>query len=333
MEVFDKMVKVFKENKMTSAEAIVTCMKKEGITKVFCVPGESYLPLLDAIYEEKEIKIISARHEGGAAFMAEGYAKASLTTSVVLATRGVGGSNLSIGIHTAYQDSTPMVVMLGQVHSEYRGREGFQEIDIDQYFQHISKWAVEIKDAHRTPEIIQRAFRIAKSGRPGPVVVSLPEDVLAKIAIMHFGPVAKIPKPTPAKEEIKEVEFYLTKAKKPLVIVGGGIKSATAEEELIKFAEKNELPVMTSFRRHDAFPHNHRLYAGHLGLGTDKVVLNTVLESDVIIAIGTRLSEVTTQNYQIITQDKQLIHIDVDYDTLGKVYPPSIGIYMMLNKH
>ncbi len=311
---------------MTSAEAIVACMKKEGVSKVFCVPGESYLPVLDAIYDEPEMEIISARHEGGAAFMAEGYAKASLTPGVVLATRGVGGTNLSIGIHTAYQDSTPMVVMLGQVHSEYRGREGFQEIDLDQYFGHISKWAVEIKDAHRTPEIIQRAFRISQSGRPGPVVISLPEDVLAKVAEMNIGPVGPKPKPAPSAEEVDKVKAYLNTADKPIIIAGGGIKASGAEEALIEFAEKNELPVISAFRRQDSFPNNHRLYSGHLGLGTGKSVLDAVQESDTIIAIGTRLSEVTTQDYQIITPEKKLIHIDIEYDTIGKVYPPEVGI-------
>lgn len=314
------------ESEMTSAQAIVACLKKESVEKVFCVPGESYLALLDAIYEEPEIEIISARHEGGAAFMAEGYAKASLTTGVVLATRGVGGANLSIGVHTAFQDSTPMVVMLGQVHSEYRGREGFQEIDLDQYFQHISKWAVEIKDAHRTPEIIQRAFRIAKSGRPGPVVISLPEDVLRKVAKMNVGPVSRIPKPAPTIEDVEEVEAYLEKAKHPLIIAGGGIKLSRAEAALIDFAETNELPVITAFRRQDSFPNHHRLYAGHLGLGASEAVLKTVKESDAIIAIGTRLSEVTTQDYQIITSEKKLIHIDIDFMTLGKVYAPHVGI-------
>lgn len=311
---------------MTSAQAIVACLKKEGVSKVFCVPGESYLPLLDAIYEEKEMEIISARHEGGAAFMAEGYAKASLTTGVVLATRGVGGANLSIGVHTAFQDSTPMLVMLGQVHSEYRGREGFQEIDLEQYFSHISKWTVEIKDAHRTPEIVERALRVAKSGRPGPVVISLPEDVLRKVAKMHIGPASQAPKPTPAKEEVKEVETYLKNATHPLIIAGGGIKSSGAEGALLDFAEAHELPVIAAFRRQDVFPNNHRLYAGHLGLGTGEAVLNAIKESDTIIAIGTRLSEVTTQDYQIITYRTKLIHIDIDFTTLGKVYAPHVGI-------
>lgn len=311
---------------MTSAQAIVECMKKEKVDKVFCVPGESYLPLLDALYEEQTIDVITARHEGGAAFMAEGYAKAALKPGVVMATRGVGATNLSIGVHTAYQDSTPMVVFLGQVHSKFRGREGFQEVDLEQYFSSIAKWAVEVTHPERMPELVQRAFRIAKSGRPGPVIVSLPEDVLPLETKVTFGPTSHAPKPSPAKEELRQVEELLNRAEKPLIIAGGGVKAAQAEDVLVEFAEKNEIAVMSAFRRHDVFPNDHRLYAGHLGLGVNKDVLQTVQDADVVLALGTRLSEVTTQDYSIMTADKTLVHLDIDFEILGKVYPPEVGI-------
>ncbi|HEY4602444.1 MAG TPA: thiamine pyrophosphate-binding protein [Cerasibacillus sp.] len=316
---------VFSANQ-TAAQAIVTCMKNEGIDKVFCVPGESYLPLLDALYDEPSIDVISARHEGGAAFMAEGYAKASLKPGIVLATRGVGATNLSIGVHTAYQDSTPMIVFLGQVDSRFRGREGFQEVDLEQYFAPIAKWAVEIKHPERVPEIVSRAFHIARSGRPGPVVISLPEDVLPKVGQMIFNPLMNVPKPAPSQREVHEIKRILSEARSPLIIAGGGIKTAEAEEVLLSFAEKNHLPVMASFRRHDVFPNDHSLYVGHLGLGTSKEVLRTVEGADVIIAIGSRLSEVTTQDYQLITRDHRLIHIDISFDTIGKVFVPELGI-------
>jgi acetolactate synthase-1/2/3 large subunit len=315
-----------KLNKMTGAQAIVECMKIEGITTVFCVPGESYLPVLDALYDEPSIQVIAARQEGGASFMAEGYAKSSLKPGVVLATRGVGAANLSIGVHTAYQDSTPMVVFLGQVHSKFRGREGFQEVDLDQYFGHIAKWAVEVRDPERIPELVQRAFRIAQTGRPGPVIISLPEDVIPVEAEMHFGPNTTKPKPAPAEEEIRKVEALLATAKHPLIIAGGGVKSSQAEDSLVHFAEKHQIPVTVAFRRHDVFPNDHPLYVGHLGLGTNKRVLQTVEEADVILAFGTRLSEVTTQDYRIITPEKKLVHVDIDYGTLGKVFAPDIGI-------
>lgn len=311
---------------VTAAQAIVECMKIESIRDVFCVPGESYLPLLDALYDEETINLISTRHESGAAFMAEGYAKSSLKPGIVMATRGVGASNLSIGVHTAYQDSTPMVVFLGQVHSKHRGREGFQEVDLDQYFGHIAKWAVEVKDPERTAEITQRAIRIAKTGRPGPVIVSLPEDVLPEKGEMVFGPPTVIPKPAPAKEEINRVSQLLSAAEKPLIIAGGGIKSSRTEEALVTFAEKHQLPVIAAFRRQDVFPNDHPLYAGHLGLGTNREIINSVEEADTILAIGTRLSEVTTQDYAIITPEKKLIHIDISFETIGKVFTPDVGI-------
>lgn len=313
-------------HEMTAAQAIVECIKREQINRVFCVPGESYLPVLDALYDERTIEVISARHEGGAAFMAEGYAKANLKPSVVMATRGVGAANVSIGVHTAFQDSTPMVVFLGQVHSQFRGREGFQEVDLNEFFQPITKWAVEIKDAKRTPEIVQKAFRIAKSGRPGPVVIALPEDILPKKCEMKFGPIAPIPRPAPSTTELESVQLLLNEANKPLIIAGGGVKASQAESVLINFAEKYQIPVMAAFRRQDVFPNDHRLYVGHLGLGTTKEELQTVEEADLILALGTRLSEVTTQDYTIITADKTLIHIDIDYATIGKTYAPHIGI-------
>ncbi|MFD2045260.1 thiamine pyrophosphate-binding protein [Ornithinibacillus salinisoli] len=320
------------KQKMTAAQAIVECIRRETIHHVFCVPGESYLPVLDALYDEPSISVISTRHEGGAAFMAEGYAKASLKPGIVLATRGVGAANLSIGVHTAFQDSTPMLVFLGQVHSKFRGREGFQEVDLDQFFKPIAKWAVEVKDPERMPEMVQRAFRVAQSGRPGPVIVSLPEDVLPVETEMYFGPVIERPKPAPSETELIQVEQLLASANAPLIIAGGGVKLSQAEDRLMRFAEKFSLPVMAAFRRHDVFPNNHPLYAGHLGLGTNKQILRKVEEADLILALGTRLSEVTTQDYTIINSEKTLIHIDIEQDIIGKVYPPQLGVVADVNE-
>jgi acetolactate synthase I/II/III large subunit len=311
---------------ITAAKAIVHCLKREDISHVFCVPGESYLPLMDAIFDEPSIQLISARHEGGASFMAEGYAKASGKPGVVLATRGVGGANLAIGVHTARQDSTPMIVFLGQVHSHFRGREGFQEVDLDRFFQPLAKWAVEIREAERIPELVQRAFRIAQTGRPGPVVISLPEDIflqdIAEAVISDVG----MPRPAPNAEDVRSVQEVLQRAKRPVVIAGGGVKLAKAQQLLRLFAEKYSIPVAAAFRRHDVFPNGHPLYVGHLGLGTPKSIIETVKQADVVIAIGTRLSEVTTQDYRLLSPDQTLIHIDIDSDVLGKVYPPDISI-------
>lgn len=311
---------------MNGAQAIVECMKREGVEHVFCVPGESYLPLMDSIYEAGDIQLISTRHEGGASFMAEAYGKATRRPGVAMATRAVGGANLAIGIHTAYQDSTPMVVFLGQVHSKFRGREGFQEVELERFFGHIAKWTVEIKDAERMPELVQRAFRIAKSGRPGPVVVALPEDVLVAEAELSFGPVAPVPKPRPGASEVAAIEQLLANAKRPLILSGGGVIAADGEQALLKLAEAFHIPVMSAFRRHDIFPNNHRLYVGHSGLGTFTPILDTLRQADVVLAVGTRLSEVTTQDYGIFTQNPKLIHIDIDAATLGKSYSPDLGV-------
>ncbi|PWW32141.1 acetolactate synthase-1/2/3 large subunit [Cytobacillus oceanisediminis] len=312
--------------KMTSAQAIVECMKRENVKHVFCVPGESYLPLMDAIYEEKDIELISNRHEGGAAFMAEGYGKTSNKPAVVMATRGVGAANLSIGIHTAFQDSTPMVVFLGQVHTKFRGREGFQEMELDRFLEQVTKWGVEIRDPERTPELVQRAFRIAQTGRPGPVVVSLPEDVLPKVADMNFAAGTLIPKPALSKEQTEEILSYLKKAERPVIIAGGGVKLSDGEEALQSFIEKTNIPVVASFRRHDVLSNDHPMYCGQLGLGTPPSQIETVRQADVILAVGTRLSEVTTQDYSLINPEQTLIHLDIEANVLGKVYPPALGL-------
>lgn len=311
---------------ITAAKAIVHCLKREGISHIFCVPGESYLPLMDAIFDEPSLQLISARHEGGASFMAEGYAKAAGKPGVMLATRGVGAANLAIGVHTAKQDSTPMVVFLGQVHSHFRGREGFQEVDLDRFFQPIAKWTVEIREAERIPELVQRAFRIARTGRPGPVVISLPEDIFLQDIGEAVVSDVDVPRPAPSAEDVRSVQEILQRAKRPVVIAGGGVKLAKAEQLLRLFAEKYSIPVVAAFRRHDVFPNDHPFYVGHLGLGTPKPIIETVKQADAVIAIGTRLSEVTTQDYRLLSPDQTLIHIDIDSDVLGKVYPPDISI-------
>ncbi|WP_102347929.1 thiamine pyrophosphate-dependent enzyme [Bacillus sp. Marseille-P3661] len=317
---------------MTGGQAIVEIMKEEGINHAFTVPGESFIPILDALYDEEDFQLISNRHEGGAALMAEGYAKASGQTAVVMATRGVGAANLSIGIHTAKENSTPMVVFLGQVKSSFRGREGFQEVDLDRFLHDVCKWTVEINDVNRIPEFVHRAFRIAKSGRPGPVAVSLPEDILKQVAPLKINKKSIRPKPRPSSEEVAEFYSILSDAKKPLIIAGAGVILANAESNLVEFAEKLQIPVAAAFRRHDVFPNNHPLYVGHLGMGTFEGIQETVRQADTIIAIGTRFSEITTQGYSIISEEQKIIHIDIEYTMLGKVYEPTLGIVSDANE-
>lgn len=306
--------------------AMIECFKQEGISHLFCVPGESYLPLLDALYDEPTLRLISARHEGGAVFMAEAYAKASGKPGVVLATRAVGAANLAIGVHTARQDSTPLVVFLGQVHRRFRGREGFQEVELDEWFRPLAKWAVEIDDPERVPELVQRAFRVAKTGRPGPVVVSIPEDVFAETVAEAVLMAMDAPRPAPAEEELRQLEAALAAARRPLIVAGGGVKRARAERALRLVAEQYSLPVAAAFRRHDVFPHDHPLYVGHLGLGAPAAVVETARSADLLLAVGTRLSEVTTQDYTWPLPHQTLIHIDIDGEALGKVFPADIAV-------
>lgn len=318
--------------KLTGGQAIVEILQIEEINHVFTVPGESFLPILDALYDAENIKLISNRHEGGASLMAEAYSKASGEVGVVMATRGVGAANLSIGVHTAKENSTPMVVFLGQVNSTFRGREGFQEVDIDNFLRDISKWTVEITQVERISEFVQRAFRIAKSGRPGPVIVSLPEDLLHARAKFEFSKKSNRPRPRPSLAEMTQFYEILKQANHPIIIAGAGVINSDAESNLQLFVEKFNIPVFAAFRRHDVFPNSHPLYMGHLGMGPYKGIVETVRQADTIIAIGTRFSEITTQGYSIISKEQKIIHIDIDYSMLGKVYEPHLGIVADANE-
>lgn len=318
--------------KLTGGQAIVEILQIEEINHVFTVPGESFLPILDALYDAENIKLISNRHEGGASLMAEAYSKASGEVGVVMATRGVGAANLSIGVHTAKENSTPMVVFLGQVNSTFRGREGFQEVDIDNFLRDISKWTVEITQVERISEFVQRAFRIAKSGRPGPVIVSLPEDLFHARAKFEFSKKSNRPRPRPSLAEMTQFYEILKQANHPIIIAGAGVINSDAESNLQLFVEKFNIPVFAAFRRHDVFPNSHPLYMGHLGMGPYKGIVETVRQADTIIAIGTRFSEITTQGYSIISKEQKIIHIDIDYSMLGKVYEPHLGIVADANE-
>ncbi len=310
---------------MTAAEAIVEVMKREGVEKAFCVPGESYLSVMDAMYDSN-IELISGRQEGGVSFMAEGYAKASGKVGVCLATRGPGATNLSIGLHTAYQDSTPVVAFIGQVESFFRDKEGFQEIDLADYFSHIVKWTVEIREPERVPELVHRAFHVARSGRPGPVVVSLPEDILDLVAEMNFSEATIYAKPRPAIEAVAKAKDLLQAAKRPIIIAGGGVTHTKSAAKLVSVAEKLNSPVATAFRRFDAFPNDHANYVGSLGLSTPSFLIEAIKEADVVLALGTRFSQVTSQDYSLLEGSTKLIHVDISEEELNKVYHPTLGI-------
>ncbi|KMY55267.1 acetolactate synthase [Bacillus sp. FJAT-27231] len=312
--------------KVSGGKAVVDVMVKEGVKKAFCVPGESYLGVMDALYQHPQIELISTRHEGGASFMAEGYAKASGEVGVCMATRGVGATNLAIGIHTAAQDSTPLVALIGQVERPFKEKEAFQEVDLAGFFSHLCKWTVEIDRVERIPELLHRAFHIARSGRPGPVLVALPHDMLEDEAIMaEYSPYISR-RPHAHKEDAERVVEEIQKAKRPVLIAGGGVIHAKAQPLLVQFAEKMSLPVVTAFRRFDAFPNTHACYAGWLGFGTPRSLLDEIKEADVVIALGTRFSQVGTQDYTLLSEQTKLIHIDICPDIFGKVYAPSLAI-------
>ncbi|GCL70608.1 acetolactate synthase [Paenibacillus naphthalenovorans] len=311
---------------MTAAKAIVEVLLREGVEKAFCVPGESYLSVLNVLYETPRIELISGRHEGGVSFMAEGYAKASGKVGVCFATRGPGATNLSIGLHTAHQDSTPMVAFIGQVESSFRGREGFQEIDLADYFRHLVKWTVELNDARRVPELVHRAFHMARSGRPGPVLISLPQDVLDETAEMVFQESEILSHPRPDRQAVAKAKEILRHAKRPVIIAGGGVTSTKSAKELVELAEKLQVPVATAFRRFDAFPNQHPYYIGQLGVGAAPYLVECIREADVVLALGTRFSQITTQNYTLLTSGTKLIHVDISPDELNKVYRPALGI-------
>lgn len=318
--------------KKHGGEAIVDVMKQEGVTNIFGVPGESYLNVLDAIYEESNLNFISARQEGGASFMAEAYAKATGKVGVCTATRGPGATNLSVGLHTAFQDSTPIVALIGQVEKKFKDREAFQEVEFSSYFSHLCKWAVEINDAKRIPELLHRAFHVARSGRPGPVVVSLPEDMQDEIVSENNYAPIKVNPPRPNKESVKEIITEVKQAKQPVIIAGGGIILSKATSNLVQLSETLKIPVATAFRRFHAFPNQHENYIGALGLGARKALQEYIQNSDVVLALGTKFSQMTTADYSLLDLQSKLIHIDISSDVIGKVYKPYLSVVSDVNE-
>lgn len=313
-------------NQIRAGVAATRILAQRGVRYAFGVPGESFLGLLDALYETPEIRLISTRHEGGAAFMAEAVGKLTGVPAICMGTRGVGTANLAIGIHTAYQDSTPLLALVGQVETPFRHREALQEVELAPFLSTITKWAIEAPDSARLPDLVSEAFRRSMTGRPGPVAIALRGDILD-------GDVpADLPVPsnmTPAAPDAGAVEAaldLLRGARAPLIIAGGGVLHSQATRRLIAVAERLGISVMTAFRRHDAFPNDHRLYAGTLSIGAPAPVIERARNADVVLAIGTRLGETTTFGYTIPGPDARLIHVDVSPDVVGRTFPATVGI-------
>lgn len=314
---------------MNGAQILVKILASYGVQRVSTVAGESYLSVLDALLDYPDIQVVTCRQEGGAAFMAESWGKLTNTPGICFVTRGPGACNASIGIHTAMQDSTPMILFMGQVRREEKGREAFQEIDVAKVFGTMAKWATEITDASQIPEVMQKAFSTALSGRPGPVVIALPEDMLRDPVKTDKAPAFMAIRRTMGKSDLDAIAKHLKKAKRPIVLVGGSGWTDEACAALTRFAEKNNLPVAAAFRRQDLCDHRHPNYVGELGTGPNPALVETFKTSDLVIAIGTRLGEIVTQGYTLLDLPKPkqtLIHIHASGSELGKVYKPALKI-------
>jgi acetolactate synthase-1/2/3 large subunit len=311
---------------MRAVQASVDLLRERGVRYAFGVPGESFLGLLDALSTAPGIDLVSTRHEGGAAFMADAAAKLTGQPAICMGTRSVGSANLAIGIHTAYQDSTPMIAMVGQVETPFRHREALQETELSQFLGAITKWAAEVPDGKELPRMTAEAWRVATSGRPGPVALALRGDILDEPVEPREFPISAAPDPQPSAAAIQATLDLLRQAERPLIIAGGGVLRSGAVERLVALAELVHIPVVTAFRRLDAFPTDRPLSLGSLSFGTPQPVRDRALAADVVLAVGTRLSELTTLGYQLPAPGAALIHIDTSPEVLGQTFPARIAI-------
>ena len=311
---------------------LVECLQALGATTSFGVPGESYLAVLDALHDTQgALDFTLCRNEGGAGFMAAAYGKLTGQPGLCFVTRGPGATNASIGVHTAMQDSSPMILFIGQVGRGMRGREAFQEIDYRAYFGTVAKWATEIDDVDRIPEVIARAWITAVSGRPGPVVVALPEDMLTDTSATPAltGPVS-VHEAAPADSTVGAVLEALAQAKRPLIMMGGGGWTPGGSQALQRFAEASDLPVLASFRYQDWYDNHSQTYAGDAGVGMTPATKALMREADLILAINTRFGENTTDGYTLLSvpvPEQTLIHVHPSDRELGKVYQPDLAVH------
>ncbi len=314
----------------TGGELLVASLLAQDARLAFGVPGESFLAVLDALHDvDDQLRFIVCRQEGGAAYMAEAYGKLTGTPGLAFVTRGPGASNAAIGIHTAAQDSTPMIVFIGQVGGDMVDREAFQEIDYRRMYGSVAKWAAQIDRADRIPEYVAHAYRLALSGRPGPVVLALPEDMLATAAAVPDAPRVHAVPTGPETGALALAHSVLSDARTPLVIVGGSRWDASACAELRQFAEANNLPIACAFRGQDLFDNRHPLYAGDMGIGINPQLAARVRDADVLLVIGERLGEMTTGGYTLLdvpVPRQKLVHVHPSADELGRVYQPSVAV-------
>ena len=318
-----------KANQRTAAEALVDQLIVNGVEHVFCVPGESYLAVLDA-FHDRPIKVTVCRQEGGASMMAEAVGKATGRPGVCFVTRGPGASNASPGIHIAQQDSSPMLLFVGQVGRDTRERDAFQEVDFRGFFGRMAKWVVEIDDPARVPELVSRAFYVATSGRPGPVVIALPEDMLTERIDAPSAPCFEPVETSPGPVEIAKLHALLGAAQLPIMLLGGSRWSAEAHTAIARFAERFALPVATTFRRAHLFDALHPCYAGDLGIAPNPKLLARIKAADLVLVVGGRLGELPSQGYTLIdipAPQMTFVHVHPGAEELGRVYRPHLAIH------
>jgi acetolactate synthase-1/2/3 large subunit len=313
----------------TGGRILVDQLKIQGCDRIFTVPGESFLAVLDALHDTPEIDLVVCRQEGGVTYMADADGKMTGRPGIAFVTRGPGATNASAGVHVAFQDSTPMILFIGDVARGDRDREGFQEIDFPAFFGPIAKWAARIEDARRIPEYVARAWRVATAGRPGPVVLALPEDMLRdEVEVADrpcVAPLAEAPDPG----AVQALFELLKGAASPVAIVGGADWSPRAAHHFANFAFRHGIPVAAAFRRQDAIDNKCGVYAGNLGYGPNPKLQQRIRDADLIVAVGPRLGEATTDGYTLITPDhpgQTLVHVHPDPNELGRVYQADLPI-------
>ena len=315
-------------NPRTGGQILVGQLVSHGVKHVFCVPGESFLAVLDALVDVN-IEVTVCRQEGGAAMMADAHGKLTGQPGICMVTRGPGASNALAGIHIAKQDSTPVIVFVGQIERGMREREAFQEMDYRAVFGQAAKWATEIDDPARIPEILSRAFHVATSGRPGPVVIALPEDMLVELATVPDAPHYEAIDSAPSTGQMADLAKRLAQAKAPVAILGGARWNATAVKQFVEFAERFKLPVAVSFRRQMLFPATSPCFIGDVGIGLNPDLLKRIQDADLVLLVGGRMSEMPSQAYTLfdIPVPKQtLVHVHPDSGELGRVYRAAVAI-------
>jgi acetolactate synthase I/II/III large subunit len=314
---------------LSGGQLVVAALRAHGVDMAFSVAGESYLEVLDALFDAPEIRLVTCRHEGGAAFMAEAYGKLTGKPGVLLVTRGPGACNASIGVHTAFQDSTPLVVLVGQVARHQIDREAFQEVDFRRMFAPLAKWVVQIDMAERVPELINQGFQIAVSGRPGPVVLALPEDMLRDCCAAPVAGPYRAVRAHPGAADLGELRRLLAAAERPMMLVGGSGWSDEACRDITRFVLANDLPVCCSFRRQDIVDNRLPCFVGDLGTGASPSLVARVKQADLLLAVGARIGEITSQSYSLLgipEPGKALIHVHAAAEELGRVFRPSPAI-------